>query len=141
MRYPFSLSRRDSKVSPRPILCIQRWDPQKRSYQTAKSAAVLREKLGLDPAVYSPFQKGGGGLIAEAWLKAEPLGQEPKTYQTLEEYLLQFWDWQKSDYIAGKLARKPGSIGKAHVANNLSWVKRYAVPLVGDRPLHEVTTN
>ena len=43
------------------------------------------------------------------------------------EYLLRFWDWEKSDYIQGKLAGG-FKIGKSYVSDYLARVKNHAVP-------------
>jgi len=54
------------------------------------------------------------------------------------EYLCHFWDYDRSEYIQGKLARKASSIGRTYAKISLSWVKRYIVPEIGSMKLSEL---
>lgn len=141
MRFPYSLFRRPGSSGTRPIYYVQFWDSDTGRYRPGKSTSVLVEALGLDPSHYSPRTKAGARMIAECWLKAQASpGAARDATLRLGPYLESFWTWETSEYIAGKLSRRPGSIGRAHVANSLSWVKRYVPRELGTLPIDKVTT-
>lgn len=54
------------------------------------------------------------------------------------QFLLDFWDWDKSKYIAEKL-RKNHSIGKRHCSKQTSNIKNYWLPFLQDKTLGELT--
>ncbi|MCR4733558.1 MAG: site-specific integrase [Treponema sp.] len=54
------------------------------------------------------------------------------------DFLKDFWDWNKSKYIAEKL-RKNHSIGKRHCNKESSYVKNYWLPFLKDKTLGELT--
>lgn len=56
----------------------------------------------------------------------------------LSDYLIDFWTWEKSEYIQDKL--KAGrSIGKTHVKEGYNRVKSYWLPFFKDKLLGEIT--
>ena len=56
----------------------------------------------------------------------------------LSEYLLNFWDWEKSEYIGEKL--KAGrQIGKSHARENYNRIKNDWIPFFKDKLLGEIT--
>lgn len=56
----------------------------------------------------------------------------------LADYLLNFWTWEKSEYVQEKL-RRGKSIGKMHVLKNYYHVKKYWIPYFNDVPLGALT--
>jgi len=95
MRFPYSIFRRTGKDKSRPVYYIQLWLPDRRQYLTAKSAAVVAERLGLDLGAFSPFRKAGARLIAEAQLKVysnASLDRPEKEKRSLGDSLREFWD-------------------------------------------------
>ncbi len=54
------------------------------------------------------------------------------------DYLLEFWDWERSPYVKRKLS-EGHRIGEAYVNLQYRMVKRYAVPFFGDKTIQEIT--
>ncbi|ULQ60290.1 site-specific integrase [Brucepastera parasyntrophica] len=64
-----------------------------------------------------------------------------KTNPFFVEYLLEFWDWEKSAYIIDRL-ESGFSIGKSYVKDNLSKIKNYAVPFFNENlRIQDITTD
>lgn len=57
----------------------------------------------------------------------------------LVDYLLQFWDWDKSEYIKDKI-QSGLTIGETYCKTNLSYIKTHAVPFFKDIRVKSVTT-
>lgn len=131
MRSPFSLHKRAQSSGKRPVYYVQFWNPEKKSYGTAKSIAALAVALGFDKDQYPATQRGSAAHIALAWLNMPQSIGAPKTEVLIGPYLVDFWTWDTSHYVKAKLARKKDSIGETYVANNLSWIKRFVVPELG----------
>ena len=88
------------------------WLPKERCYTVPKSLSVLAEELGVDTSAWPPSTKAGAKHIAEEWMKIRG-GVSRKNSPLLWEYCHEFWDWEKSEYINGKLERGQ-RIGKHH---------------------------
>jgi len=58
---------------------------------------------------------------------------------TFAEYSAKFWDWERSPYVAARLARDPRAFGPEHCRNQTSNLTRHAVPLLGHLRLPEIT--
>ena len=54
------------------------------------------------------------------------------------DFLTEFWDWNKSKYIAEKL-RKNHSIGRRHCSKQSGFVKNYWLPFLKEKTLGEIT--
>ena len=63
---------------------------------------------------------------------------ETKKAIPLDEYLLNFWDWEKSEYIREKLRKKHG-IHRRYTIEMFNTVNRYWVPFFKDRMLGDLT--
>lgn len=72
------------------------------------------------------------GLI-KSYVKAGDKNDVP-----LADYLLNFWTWEKSEYVQEKL-RRGKTIGKMHVLKNFYHVKKYWIPYFKDISLGALT--
>lgn len=138
-RSAFSLYRRPTKKKPGYTYYVQFWLPEERSYRPGISIASMVDTLGLDPRQYRPSQKCTARLVAEQWIEKGWHAQKSTSIVLTGDFLLTFWDWERSDYIKAKLARKAESIGKAYCQTNHSWIRRYVVPDLGATPLLDLT--
>jgi hypothetical protein len=105
---------------------IRIWRPDERTYTVMKSAAVIAETLGIDIAAWPPSTKTGARYIASEWLKAGGKVNR-KNDPLLVDYCLEFWDWEKSDYIQGKLARGR-HLGRHWCHDSQVRIKKYIKP-------------
>jgi integrase len=138
-RTPVSLLRTFSHSTRKTVYYIRIWLPVERRYATARSAAVLADKLGIDPKEWPPSSKAGARHIGEAWLAAGG-GVSRMNDPLLGEYLLDFWTWEKSDYIKGKLERGQ-AIGKQHCGNSLCHIETHVIGRIQGIHLRDVTAN
>jgi integrase len=136
-RTPISLSRKVSPFTRKLTYYIRIWLPAEHRYTVARSAASLADKLGIDPKAWPPSSKAGARHIGEAWLAAGG-GVSRMNDPLLSEYLLDFWDWEKSDYIKGKLERGQ-AIGKQHCRSYLTHVKTHVIDRIKGVHLRDVT--
>ncbi|GHV07183.1 hypothetical protein FACS189485_17070 [Spirochaetia bacterium] len=129
-RTPVSLSRKITYY-------VQIWLPVEHRYSTARSAAVLADKLGIDPKQWSPSSKAGARYIGDAWLAAGG-GVSRMNDPLLGEYLLDFWDWENSDYIKGKMKRGQ-TIGVQHCRDSRNRIESHVMSRIRGIHLREVT--
>jgi len=116
---------------------VKIWQPAEGRYTVAKSCAVIADTLGIDRKTWPPSSKAGARYIADAWLSAIG-GVSRKNDPLLWEYCLSFWDWDKSEYIKGKLERGQ-QIGRVHCANSHYRIKEYVQPRTQGLYLSQVT--
>jgi integrase len=76
-------------------------------------------------------------LKRKGWVKSYTFTGTPAA-QVFNDFLLDFWDWETSAYIAEKL-RKEHGIHKSHCAQQWQAVKRYWEPFFKGRLLGEIT--
>ncbi|MDR1211963.1 MAG: site-specific integrase [Spirochaetaceae bacterium] len=136
-RSSLSFLKHVSKFTRKPVYYIRVWLPAERRYATAKSAAVLAEAMGLDSLRWPPSTKAGARHIAEAWLAARG-GVSRRNNPLLWEYCLAFWDWDRSEYIKGKLERKQ-PIGKQHCHDSYYRIAEHVKPRIPGLYLRDVT--
>lgn len=141
MKAPYSFLRRKTGPYTRASYYI-RFNTIPGSRKTlCKSVRSMIEELDWDINLYSPTQKASARAVADEWMKTCLPVLTNKRKELFNEYLLNFWDWNTSSYIKGKLARKKNSIGKAYVNNNKSWIARYVCPHFEGVYLQEVTAD
>jgi len=134
-RSPYLLFKR--VLSRKIIYYCKIWQPAQGKYTTAKSCAVLAEELGVDGKAWPPSAKAGARHIAEAWLAARG-GVSRKNDPLLWEYCRDFWTWETSGYIRGKLERGQ-QIGRSHANNSKYRITEYIQPRTQGIHLREVT--
>jgi integrase len=134
-RSPFLLFRRIS--GRKTTYYVKIWLPAEGKYTTAKSTSVLADLMDINRKQWPPSAKAGARHIAEAWLAARG-GVSRKNDPLLWEYCLAFWDWEKSNYIQGKLERGQ-QIGRSHCANSHYRIKEYIQPRTQGLYLSQVT--
>lgn len=121
-RSPFSLLKRHYSSSRGYVYYLRRWLPSEKRYGVAKSASVIAEELGVDTEEWPPSSKAGAKHIAELWLSSTGNGSSPNKY--VWEYCLEFWDWDNSNYIQGKIAREQ-RIGRSYCNTSFKWIETY----------------
>jgi hypothetical protein len=113
------------------------WLPKERRYTVPKSLSVLAEQLGVDAEAWSPSTKAGARHIAEEWIKFRG-GVSSRNSPLLWEYCLEFWDWEKSDYVKGKLERGQ-KIGVQHCHDSYHRIEEYVKKRIPGLYLQDVT--
>jgi integrase len=125
-RKPVSVFKRPTTKKGQFRYYIKLWDENTGMYSTPRSAASIALKLGLNEKKYPPTSRTGALLIAQELLKrGGALTRENDPL--LADYCEEFWDWERSAYIQGRLARGL-SIGREHVRNSSSFIKNYIRP-------------
>ncbi len=122
-RKPVSVYKRPMSRKGRFRYYVQIWDEATCSYVMHRSADSLVVELNLDPKQYPSTSRTGALLIGQEYLKRRherPVTEDPNYV----EYCTQFWDWERSPYIKGKLARGQ-CIGREYVSHNASYIKNY----------------
>jgi hypothetical protein len=121
-RSSFLLFKRSSvKVFSKKIYYLKIWLPKERCYTVPKSIAKLAEDLGIDTVAWRPSTKAGAKHIAEEWMKIRG-SVSRRINPLLWEYCFEFWDWEKSEYVKGKLERGQ-QIGKQHCGDSSYRIK------------------
>ena len=64
---------------------------------------------------------------ADEQLRTGKVVATDKKGMLLETYAREFWDWEKSPYVKGKLARGQ-RIGHTHVKKSAGYIEQYVVP-------------
>jgi integrase len=134
-RSSFLLFKRETQK--KTLYYVKVWLPAEGKYATAKSCSVIADLLGIDRKEWPPTARAGARHIAEAWIAARG-GVGRKNDPLLWEYCANFWDWETSEYIKGKLERGQ-SIGRSHCANSAYRIKEYIRPRTQGLHLSEVT--
>ncbi|AEF82982.1 hypothetical protein [Leadbettera azotonutricia] len=107
-RSSLSLWKRPTTVPRSFVYYVRIWLPSEKRYSTPKSAAVLAENLGLDMSQLPPSTKTGARKIGEIWLLKgglKTLKNNPDN-PLLADFCLDFWTWDKSEYVEGKIDRE-----------------------------------
>lgn len=120
------VSKRPGKNPGQNSYIIRIWDETTGKYTTARTAASIAKELRLEGREYSPTSKAGALLIAQEFLKHGGAFSK-KNDPLLADYCAEFWDWERSDYIQGRLARGL-RIGREYCKNNEGFVKHYVQP-------------
>lgn len=137
-RKPVSVYKRPMSRKGRFRYYIQIWDEATNSYVMHRSADSLVVELNLDPKQYPPTSRTGALLIGQEYLNRRH--ERPATDDPLyTEYCADFWDWDKSPYIRGKLARGQ-RIGREYVSHNAAYVKNYLYKAFPALKLSQVRT-
>jgi hypothetical protein len=125
------------KTQKKTLYYVKVWLPAEGKYTTAKSCGIIADLLGIDRKEWPPTAKAGAKHIAEAWLVVRG-GVSRKCDPFLWEHCLDFWDWDKSAYVKGKLERGQ-QIGRHHCASSYYRIKEYVKPRTQGLHLSEIT--
>jgi integrase len=125
------------KTQKKTLYYVKVWLPAEGKYTVAKSCGIIADLLGIDRKEWSPSAKAGAKHIAEAWLTARG-GVSRKNDPLLHDYCLNFWDWDKSVYVRGKLERGQ-QIGRHHCESSYYRIREYVKPRTQGLYLSEVT--
>jgi integrase len=140
VRSPYTLLRRKTSKSKSPTYYLRFWSYETHSYSSTKSVQGMLDRLQLDPQQYPPTQKATARYVGEEWLRRGLHLINRKQEEKAKDYLGHFWNWETSEYIRGKLARDPTSIGKQYAQINASFLQRYVIPFLPDVNLTEIST-
>lgn len=105
------------------------------SVDTMQNKATVKKEIALlnsDTQKYLLEQLKKQGVIKSYVMTGS------KTDITLVNYLLDFWNYDTSDYVKEKLRRKQG-IGKSHCMARTAHVKKYWEPYFKNKLLGEIT--
>jgi integrase len=125
-RKPVSCFRRPMSKKGQYRYYVKVWDEALGVYTVPRSAASIARELELDEKAFPPTSRTGALLIGEE-LRRRGGSQDRKTAPLFADYCAAFWDWNRSPYIQGKLARGQ-SIGREYVAHAAAYVKNYLRP-------------
>ena len=125
-RKPVSVYRRPMTKTGQYRYYVQLWDEAAGGYTTARSAAAIAIELCLDAKAFPPTSRTGAILIGEE-LRRRGGAPGRKASPILVDYLAEFWDWENSAYVRGKLARGQ-RIGRQYVYDHAARVKNYVRP-------------
>lgn len=137
---PYSLYRRRVSASRKASFYVQFWDPEKGSYRSGLSVRRLAISMNLDPDEWNIATRSGACEVASEAIKRGLVATRGLGDRKAGEYLTEFWDWDSSPYIKGRLARKNDALGRSYCRSNKSWMVRYFTPSLGDLKLSQVTT-
>lgn len=121
---PYSIQKRASAKKNRHIYYVQFRHPETGAYMTAVSSGKSSKSEALN---WADEQLSSGKVIA-----AEKKGI------LLETYAHEFWDWDKSTYVKGKLLRKQ-RIHRTHVEKSAGYLERHVLPYFKGRTLASIT--
>lgn len=99
--------------------------------QTAKSVEVLRERLGIRE-IHPIVHREEACIIAQKALDAGIVNAGASD-QLFVDYCMNFWDWDKSQYIHHRNQKRPNSIGLEYARNMQFNFKKHAAPHLPDR--------
>lgn len=136
-RSSFLLFKRPAKVPSRKIYYLKIWLPKERCYTVPKSVGVIADELGIDTVTWPPSSKAGAKHIADEWMKFRG-GVSRKNNPLLWEYCLEFWDWNKSTYITGKIERGQ-RIGQHHCHDSYRRIEEHIKKRIPKLYLQETT--
>jgi integrase len=137
---PYSVFRRRVAETKARSFYVQFWDDEAKTYLPARSIRKIAVELRLDSQDFRIDTLPGARAVADEAFRRGATKVTKSRDLHFGEYLVQFWDWETSDYIKGRLARKSNAIGRHYCQNNKSWVTRYLVPDLGHVKLRKVTT-
>jgi len=123
---PYSIQKRPSSKKNRYIYYIQFRDPETLKYMTAVSSGKTSKS---DAQNWADEQIRSGKVIAS-----------DKKSVLLETYAREFWDWEKSSYVKGKLARGQ-CIGHTHVKKSAGYIEQCVVPAFKGRTLASIKSS
>lgn len=125
-RKPVSVLRRPTTKKGQYKYYIKVWDENLGKYATPRSAQSIVVELGLDEKQFPYTSKTGALLIGQELLKKG--GKLTKKHDPLlADYCADFWNWETSTYIQGRLVRGL-RIGREHAGHCASYVKNYIRP-------------
>ena len=140
VRSSFQLFKRSAAKSiSKKMYYLKIWLPKERCYTVPKSTSVIAEELGIDTNAWPPSTKSGAKHIAEEWMKIR-MGVSRKNNPLLWEYCLDFWDWDKSEYINGKLERGQ-HIGKHHCHDSYHRIEEHIKKRIPGLYLQDTTAD
>ncbi len=120
-RKPVSVFKRPMSKKGQYRYYIQLWDEATGTYGIHRSAESVARELGLDPAKCHHTSRTGAFLIGQELL-ARKHTLPRKTEMLYADYCEEFWDWDRSQYIQGKLARGQ-RIGREYVTHCAAYVR------------------
>jgi hypothetical protein len=120
----YSIQKRATSKKNRSIYYIQFRDTETAQYMTAVSSGKSSKS---DAMNWADEQIRSGKVIASN-----------KKNISFETFATEFWDWDKSPYVRGKLARGQ-QIGHTHVKTSAGYIARHVIPAFKGRMLGSIT--
>jgi len=120
---PYSIQKRTTSKKNRGVYYVQFRDPETSKYMTAVSSGKS--------------SKSEAQNWADEQIKSGKVITSDKKGILLETYARDFWDWDKSPYIKGKLARGQ-RIGQTHAKKCAGYIKQHVVPAFKGRTLASI---
>lgn len=125
-RKPVSVFKRPTSKKGQFRYYVKLWDEGKGAYGVPRSATQLAREMALDEKAFPPTSRTGALLIGEE-LRRRGNSDSPKAAPLFADYCANFWEWESSSYIQGKLARDQ-RIGREYVSHNAAYIKNYIRP-------------
>lgn len=122
-RRPYSIQKRLTTKKNRFRYYIQFRNPETGSYMTAVSSGAS--------------SKGEAQNWADDQIKAGKIILTDKKNILFDAFTKDFWDWDKSTYVRGKLARGQ-QIGRTHVKTCAGYIDRHVLPVFKGRTLSSI---
>lgn len=136
-RTEFYLYKRKKKKGSYWYVCYL--DRQTGRQGTAKSIDVLKQKLGINEFV--PVKKRDEAVIIAKKALDSGLIFASSEMKMFSDYCLEFWDYDKSEYIAMRNSHKANSIGREYATNMTYSLNKHIIPhLPEGLKLQNVTT-
>jgi integrase len=122
---PYSIQKRPSSKKNRSVYYVQFRNPETTKYMTAVSSGQS--------------SKSNAQNWADEQIKSGKVIVSDKKNIFFESFAKEFWDWDTSPYVKGKLARGM-QIGRSHVATCAGYIERHVLPPFKGRTLASITT-
>jgi integrase len=129
------------KKAKRSYFYVNFTDPNdSRKILLSTSVELLRRKIGISSRLPVTREKEAYAIVERAI--ADGLINLDRDTKNFADYVLDFWDFDRSEYIRRRNQKSPNSIGKDYAMNMLGCFKKHAQPNLPSRlNLHEVTAN
>jgi integrase len=121
---PYSIQKRSTSKKNRSLYYVQFRNPETTKYMTAVSSGQT--------------SKSNAQNWADEQIKSGKVIVSDKKNIFFESFAKEFWDWNTSPYVKGKLARGM-QIGQTHVKTSAGYIARHVIPAFKGRMLGSIT--
>jgi hypothetical protein len=121
---PYSIQKRPTSRKNRSVFYVQSRDSETAQYMTADSSGKRSKSDAMN--------------WAEEQIKSGRVNASNKKNISFETFATEFWDWNNSPYVSGKLVRGQ-QIGHTHMKTNAGYLARHIIPAFKGRMLGSIT--
>lgn len=125
-RKPFYLYKRKKKHGSYWYVCYI--NPETGVQETAKSIDVIKEKLSLGSG-YTVKDRDSAAVIAAKGLESGLIFSTASSI-SFNSYCLQFWDYDRSEYVAMRNGIRSNSIGREYCKNMESYYRKHVMNVI-----------